>query len=99
MDKIGNIIGKRLNQHKIGDAARASEVIHMANQYLSRELKCESNDARAFQIKGGILWIKVNGSSWNQEVWSRSFPLLKKIQKEYGENFVKKIRTKSLTIK
>ncbi len=99
MDKIGNIIGKRLNQHKLGESARASEVINKANQYLSKTLKCEAEDARATTLKDGILWIKVGSATWGQEVWGTTAPLLKKLHGEYGKNSVKKIRTKSLTLK
>ncbi len=98
MEKIGNIIGKRLNQHKLGESASASEVIYKANEYLSKTLKCEAEDVRATTLKNGILWVKVGNAGWAQETWGVTAPLLKKLHNEYGKNCVKKIRTKSLTL-
>jgi len=99
MEQIGNIINKRLNQHQLGESARASEVIFKANQYLSQWLKCEFEDARASVLKNGVLWIGTGNASWAQEVRGVSETLLKKLQNEYGKTFVSKVRTKSLTIK
>ena len=96
MDKIGEIIGKRLNQHKIGESARASEVIYKANQFLVKTLKCEAEDARATSLKDGILWIGTGNAVWSQETQGIANPLLKKLQGEYGETYVKKIRIRSI---
>ncbi|MBU0578081.1 DUF721 domain-containing protein [Patescibacteria group bacterium] len=95
MEKISNIVGKRLNQHKIGDSARASEAIFKANQYLSQWLKCEYEDARAYKLKDGILWVGTGNATWSQEVWSVSNSLLKKMQEEYGKDYIKKICIRS----
>lgn len=95
MDQIGNIINKRLNQHKIGDSARASEILYKANQYLSQWLKCEAEDVRAVTLKDGVLSIKVGSAVWGQETWGVKTNLLKKIQDEYGKDSVKKIVTRS----
>jgi len=99
MEQIGNIVNKRLNQHQIGESARASEVIFKANQYLSQWLKCEFEDARAVLLKNAVLWIGTGNASWAQEVRGVSERLLKKLQEEYGKSFINKVRTKSLTIK
>lgn len=93
MDKLGKIIEKRLNQHKIGDSARASEVLHNANQFLSKKLQCNDNEVRAVKIKNGILTIGVLNSIWGQEVWGIISLLLKKLQNDFGETYVKKITT------
>ena len=95
MDRIGNIIGIRLIQHKLGESARASEVIYKANEYLSKTLKCEAEDVRATSLKDGVLWIKVGSAVWGQETWGVTAPLLKKLHNEYGTNIVKKIRTQT----
>ncbi len=99
MEQIGQIINKRLNQHQIGDSARASEVIFKANQYLSTWLKCEKEDVKAVLLKEGILHIGSASAVWSQETRNISDPLLKKLQDEYGKTYVKKILIKSLTIK
>ncbi|MBN2087153.1 hypothetical protein JW758_02295 [Candidatus Peregrinibacteria bacterium] len=95
MDKIGNIIGIRLNQHKLGESARASEVIYKANEYLCKTLKCEADDVRACQLKNGILWVRVGNATWGQEVWGVTSLLLKTLHNEYGSTLVKRIRTMS----
>lgn len=95
MEKIGNIVGKRLNQHKLGESSRASEVINRANQYLSKTLKCESDDVRATTLKDGILWVRVSSAVWGQETWGVVSPLLKQLQGEYGNSIVKRIRTRT----
>jgi len=96
MDRIGDIIGKRLNHHQISDSARASEVVHKANQYLSQWLKCETGDARVTSLKDGILWVGTGNSAWSQETQGITSPLLKKLQDEYGKTYVKKIRIRSI---
>ena len=95
MEKIAGIIGRRLNQHKLGESARASEVIYKANEYLSKTLKCEAEDVRATTLKDGVLWIKVGSAVWGQEAWGVTASLLKKLHGEYGNSIVKKIRTKT----
>ena len=97
MDKIGNIIGKRLNHHQISESARASEVVYKANQHIAKWLKCETDDARAISLKGGVLWIGTGNAGWSQEVQGITSPLLKKLQDEYGGIYVKKIRIRSMT--
>ena len=97
MEQIGNIIGKRLNQHKIAESARASEVVYKANQYLSQWLKCETVDARVTSLKNGILWVGTGNAVWSQETQGVASPLLKKLQDEYGKTYVKKIRIRSIS--
>ena len=97
MEQIGNIIGKRLNHHQIADSARASEVVYKANHYLAKTLKCETVDARAISLKGGILWVGTGNAVWSQETRNVSDPLLRTLQKEYGKTYVKKIRIRSMT--
>ena len=93
MEKIGNLITRRLNQHKLGDSARASEAVYKANQYLGQWLRCDPGDVRAYQLKQGTLWIRTRNAAWGQETWAVTKPLLKKLQ---GMG-VRKIRTKSMS--
>ena len=97
MDSIGNIIGKRLNQHKLGESARASQIIVGANRFLHRRLECEEDEVRAFRLKDGVLYVGTVGSVWSQEVFHRQAELMKEIRREHGEKAVLKIVIKSLT--
>ena len=97
MEKFSHLITVRLNQHKLGDSARASEVIYKANQHLSKTLCCEENEVRATKLEQGVLWVGVLNSVWSQEVFSSSSTLLKVLQGDYGDKMVQKIRIKSLT--
>lgn len=99
MDKISNIVGKRLNQHQIGDSARASEVVFKANQHLSVWLKCEKEEVNAIKIVNGILTVGVGNATWGQEVYGVNRKLLRKLQEEFGEKYIQKVVTKSLTLR
>jgi len=99
MEKIGILINKRMNQHKLGESARASQLVHRANQLLSKWLKTEDHEVRAVTVKNGVLSINVNSSVWSQEVWGVKQKLLREIQSEYGKEKLNKIVTKTLTIK
>ena len=97
MEKFSHLINIRLNQHKLGESARASEVVHKANQYLSKALCSEENEVRALKLERGVLWVGVLNSIWSQEVFSSIPSLLKLLQGAYGQTMVQKIRIKSLT--
>ena len=97
MDKIGAIIGKRLNQHHLGESARAAQIIVKANQLLQKKLACEEDEVRAFRLKDGILYVGTVGSAWSQEVFHRQADLLREIREEHGQKSVLKIVIKSLT--
>lgn len=97
MDKLGDIIGKRLNQHKLGDAARASEIVYHANVSLHKRLNCTDDDVRAFRLKDGVLYVGTIGSAWSQEVFHQQEGLLEEIQKQHGPKSIVKIVIKGLT--
>ena len=98
MDKIGDIIGKRLNQHRLGESARASQIIGRANRFLQKSLECGEDEVRVFRFKDGVLYVGTVGSAWSQEVFHRQAELMKEIREEYGQKSVLKIVIKSLTI-
>jgi predicted nucleic acid-binding Zn ribbon protein len=97
VEQLGQIINKRLNQHQIGESARASEVVFKANQYLSSWLKCEHDEVRAMSLNNGALHIGSGSAVWSQETRNISDPLLKKLQDEYGKTYITKIRIRSIT--
>lgn len=97
MDKIGIIVNKRLNQHKLGDTARASEILHKANESLQKKLQCSDDEVRAFRLKDGILYIGTVGSVWSQEVFHQKEGLMEEIRKQHGPKSVIRIVIKSLT--
>jgi hypothetical protein len=97
MDQIGNIINKRLNQHKLGESARAAEIIVKANKHLQEKLQCEDDEVRAFRLKDGVLYVGTVGSVWSQEVFHHQKDLMDEIRKEHGPKSVLRIAIKSLT--
>ncbi len=97
MDKLGEIINKRLNQHKLGDAARASEIVHHANVSLQKRLQCSDDEVRAFRLKDGILYVGTAGSAWGQEVFYQQEGLMEEIRKQHGSKSVIRIVIKGLT--
>lgn len=97
MDKIGDIIGKRMNQHNLGESARASAVIHKANVFLQGRLQCTEDEVNVFRLKDGVLYVGTVGSVWSQEVFHRQEELMEEMQKEHGPKTVLKVVIKSLT--
>lgn len=97
MDKIGVIITKRLNQHKLGESARASEIVHLANRLLNEKLKCDDAEVKAFRLKDGVLYVGTVGSAWSQEVFHQQEGLMEEIRKLHGPKSVIRIVIKGLT--
>jgi len=97
MDKIGIIISKRLNQHRLGDTAKASEILYKANESLQKKLQCSDDEVRAFRLKDGILYIGTTGSAWSQEVFYQQERLMEEIRKDHGPKSVIRIVIKGLT--
>jgi hypothetical protein len=97
MDKLGIIITKRLNQHKLGDTAKASEILHKANASLQKRLQCADDEVRAFRLKDGVLYVGTVGSAWSQEVFYQQEGLMEEIRKDHGQKSVLRIVIKSLT--
>ncbi len=95
MQKIGTLTIKRLNQHKLGDSARASLVLHMANQFLEKQF--EPTEMKAISLKNGNLRIATAGAVWNQELWGLKEELLGHLKAEFGEKMVSKILTASFS--
>lgn len=99
MDKIGDLIGKRLNQHKLGDSARAGLIVSQANQFLRKRFPDSEEEIRAFRLKEGVLYIGTIGAVWSQELWGCQEMLLEEIRHEHGKKSVMKVVIKSLTTK
>ena len=97
MKKISDIIGKRMEAHKIGSEASAAEIIFRVNQYLKKWLELESNEVKAVFLRGDILWLEAASATWAQEANGIQQRLLSEIQDKYGEKRVTKVRIKSLT--
>jgi hypothetical protein len=96
MDKLGDLIGRRMGDHHLGAAAKASEVLLFANQLL-QESGILPRDAKAMTFKQGTLLIGVRNSLWAQEVRGLTLELAQKLQKKAGLMAPLKVRTKSLT--
>ena len=99
MDQLGDLLKKRLNQHKLEGPAQASQILYQSAEYLKKWLSCDESEVRVATLEEGVLWIEVVHSVWSQEVWGVKERLLAKLQSEYGEKIIGKICIKSLTIK
>jgi len=97
MDQLGDLITKRLNQHKLGESASAARVIHHANLFLRRRFPDSEEEVRALRLKDGILTVGVSGAVWNQELWACQAEMLSEIGKECGPKAAIKISIKGLT--
>jgi len=91
MDKLINIVDKRLNQHRLGDSASASQIIFRVNQLLTDKFGSTEAEVKALTLKDGTLKIGTVSSVWSQELWAYQEPLIQLIQKEYGPKSVIKI--------
>lgn len=96
MDKLTHLIGKRLNQHKLGESAHASLVVNLANQLLHARFKVDGTQMQALTLKEGTLKIGTTSSVLNQELWAYQSDLLAEIQKQHGQKAVLKIVITSL---
>jgi len=99
MDKIGDLIGRRLNQHKLGESAKASLVVSKANDFLWKKLPDSEEEVRAFRLKDGVLYIGTVGAVWSQEVHGLKEKLMDEIHHEHGKNSVLRVVIKGLTTK
>jgi len=97
MDKIGDIVGKRLNQYKLGESARAAQIVMRANELFQGQLGCSEEEVRAFRLKDGVLYVGTVGSVWSQEVFQRQTGVMDEIRREHGSKSVLRIVIKSLT--
>lgn len=97
MDKINLIINKRLNQHKIGDTARAAEILHKANIFFQKKLSCSTDEVKAFRLKEGVLYVGTAGSAWSQEVFHHCEGLMEEIRRDYGQKAILRVLIKGLT--
>lgn len=97
MDKIGDIIGKRLNQHRLGESARAALILKGVNSFLQNRLRCSESEVNAFRVKDGTLYIGTYGAAWSQEVFLRQEELVSQVRREYGPKSVLRVIIKSLT--
>lgn len=91
MDKLNDLISKRLSQHKLGDSAKASLILHTANILISQKFKTDQAEIKALRLKEGVLTIGTVSSVWSQELWGYNEELMKEIQKEHGPKSIIKI--------
>lgn len=99
MDKLSDLLGRRLNQHRLGDSARAAAILSAANKLLQAKLECQDDEVRAFRLDQGVLYVGTSNSVWGQEVWARQEELMAEIHQEYGKNSLSKIVIKGLTMR
>jgi len=98
MDKLKDLMARRLSAHKLSSEASASQVVSYADDFLKKTLNLTSSDIKVLYLKNAILWIGVSHPILGQEILGVLDPLLSDLQKKYGQKMIQKIRTKSLTI-
>ncbi len=98
MDKLSDVIKKRLNHHSLEPAAKAAMVVDAANELLQSYWAEAKTEVRATKVEKGTLTIEVSHATWGSEVQMHSDKLLKALQSQYGDKMVQKIRIKTLTI-
>ncbi len=98
MDKLVDLIKVRLNHHSLSAPAKSAEVLFFANQLLKGELQPFNDRIQAYKLDKGTLYISSPNSVWSQELWGVQKTILTKIKSRFGDQSVKKVQIKSLTI-
>lgn len=98
MEKLSDLIKKRLPKHNLGTAAKSAEVLFVANKLLEDLLNSPDRSVKAYRLESGNLFIAAENSVWTQELWGIRDKVIKKLQERFGKSFVKKIVIKCLTI-
>ena len=99
MKKLSDLIKVRLDKHNLSGAAASAEVLHNANLLLADLCPEIKNETKAYRFSRGILFIATENSALSQEVWGVQIQLIQGLNKDFGNNKVKKIVIKNLTIK
>ena len=97
MEKLVEIIQRRLNQHKLGSVSEASQILFDAQTFFHHHFIDDPQLVRPLKIQNAVLWVGVQNASLSQEVRGILPQLMKQLHGRYGERLVKQIRTKSLT--
>lgn len=97
MQTLTFLLEKRLHQHKLGEAATASQVLHLANQLLKKRFDLKEGEIKALKLHRSVLTIGVISSVWSQELWGCQEELLAQLQVKYGKKVVQKILIAGLT--
>lgn len=95
MEKLSDLIGKRLHQHKLGEVSKAASVLHSADALLYKKFQTDATQLKALHLKNGTLTIGTASSVWSQELWGYQETLLKQLNHMHGEKSVVKIRLQS----
>lgn len=90
-------MARRLNQHKLGDSARAASILHAANEFLQKKIQCSADEVRAFRLKDGILYVETLSAAWSQEVFYQREALMDEISSSHGKKALSRIIIKGLT--
>ncbi len=98
MEKLSDLIKGRLDKHNLSVSAKSAEVLYNANKFLSGLFKVQNGCVKAYRFEGGVLYIAAENAVLCQELWGAQESLINKLKKQFGDNMIKKIRIKSLTI-
>lgn len=91
MDQLKDLLSHRLNNHHLGEAAKAAGILHAANQFLKTRFPQSPDSAKAYRLEHGNLYVRAENSSWAQELWGVQDKLLRSLQKTFGENAIQKV--------
>lgn len=96
MEKLGDIVKKRLHQHRLGESSQASSVLFDAQKWLAGHFEKDPRAVRPIKLQNAVLWLSVAHAGWAQEAHSVSRNLLSSLQSRYGATRVRKILIKSI---
>ncbi len=97
MEKLSDIMKRRLHQHRLGGESQASQVLFHAQQFFRHHFTEEPNAVRPLKLQNAILWVGVEHAPMAQEVRGITSKLMAELKSRFGERTVKQIRTKDLT--
>ena len=91
MESLSELLKTRLNAHNLSAPALSAQIIHDANDLLSKLLPQAAKSVRAYRLEQGRLYVSAENPSVSQELWGVQAQLLKKLKASHGENSVSKI--------
>lgn len=96
MEKISKLTRNTLAGKKLGRAAEAAFICHVANRVLKEIFdKDFLKEIKIISFKESILYIEIANSCYAQELKIKEGEIVGKINRSIGKNLVGKIRFKS----
>jgi predicted nucleic acid-binding Zn ribbon protein len=91
MIKLGDVIKNLFSDSPIKHKLEEAEVLAKWELAVGESI---ARHTKAYYLKNGILYVKVNHPTWRQELFYRKHDLLKKLHRYVSKDIVKDIKFK-----